>query len=358
MAIDPTPFGINLGITHSLSNLFGGANTQPSRPEANTSAAKIANAQNQNGFAGWGTGASQAGTTDPNSGTYSGSYSGGGTGTGTGTGNVADIATYTDNIAALQGLLGQADTTRQQGEQGINSSYGRSSAQLNDQLAGTLNKYGQQEVDTTKGYQTNLDTISGQARTGYQSLQALLGGSGSAGEILAPLAVSSHAGGQTNTAREGFATNLQSLNAGRKDARDQTTRAQDDLLGQKNSKLQALIQSIDQQKQNYLGQIGQQENQLRIAQGGNYQTPTAQNAQIAALQGEMNGLGSQYAQPEFRPQNVTAQNVNLNPYLAQAAQIGAGSNQAQSADPNSAAAALQALLAKEQQDKQLNPYGA
>lgn len=357
MAFDPTP-GFNLGITHGLTSLFSSANTDPNRNSlfngVSTAGAAPADLSGYHSALAGGVG-TPVGGRDPYTGD-SGGYNAT-SANGSGTGNQADIATYNDNISSLQGLLGQADINRQQGEQGINQSYNRSNAQLGDQLTGTLNKYGQQETDTTKGYQRNLDTINGQARTGYQSLQALLGGSGSAGEILAPLAVSNHAGGQTNQARDGYATNLQSLNTARKDAKDQTQRAQDDLLGQKNTKLQSLITSIDQQKQNYQSQIGQQENQRRIAQGGSYQTPTAANANIAALQGEMNGLASQYAQPEFKAQNLNYQAPNLNPYLAQAAQIGGGSNQPQGASPDDPSVALQALLAQ-QKDKQYNPYGA
>ena len=279
---------------------------------------------------------------------------------GTGTsnaGSAADVATYTDNISALNGLLAQADTNRQQGTQGIDTSYNTSNARLADNQAGTMRNYDNQQADTTKGYQSNLNTIDNQARNGFQSLQSLLGGNGSASDILAPLAVANQAGSQTNNARDSFAGNLQSLTNARTDAAKQYKNAQDDLLGQKNSKMSALISSIDQQKQNYLSQIGQQQNQLRIAQGGSYQTPTAQNADIASLQQEQNGLMNQYAAPAFTPQNVNVAAPNLNPYIAQAAQIGGGSNQQQGSAPSDPTLALQALL-KQQQEKQYNPYGA
>jgi hypothetical protein len=291
----------------------------------------------------------------------SGAYQGGGAGTGgaggaaASAGSQADIATYTDNIAALNGLLGQADTNRAQGEQGINQSFNTSNARLADQQAGTMQNYDNQQTDTTKGYQNNLNTIDNQARSGYQSLQALLGGSGSAGEVLAPLAVSNQAGTQTNAARDGLATNLQSITNARKDAQNQYTNAQNDLLGQKNSKLSALISSIDQQKQNYLSQIGQQQNQLNIARGGSYATPTAQNVAIQQLQNEQNNLINQYQQPGFTPLNVNVQAPNLNPYIAQAAQIGGLSNAPQGSAPTDPSVALQALI-KAQQEKQNNQY--
>lgn len=296
----------------------------------------------------------------PGSGIYDGSGTGT-TATGSGStaanaGSQADIATYTDNIGSLRGLLDQSDINRSQGEKGINDSYTTSNARLADQQAGVTNHFNTQETDANKGYQGNLNTIDNQARTGFQSLQSLLGGNGSASEILAPLAVSREAGTQTNNARDNFAGNLSALATARKDAADKFKNAQDDLTGQKNSKLQSLISSIDQQKQNYLSQIAQQENQLRIAQGGSYQTPTAQNADIAALQAEQNGLAEQYKAPAFTPQNVNVQAPNLNQYIAQAAQIGGGSNQPQGSAPQDPTLALQALLAKDP-NKQYNPYG-
>lgn len=350
MAFDPTP-GFNLGATHALTSLFSNSNTDPNRAAVNSgntailnnSLSNLAKLHNTIGPAGQ----AASVTNDP--------YTGGGAASGTGSGNVADIATYTDNISALNGLLGQSDVNRQQGETGINNSFNRSNAQLNDQQTGTENKFKNQQTDTTKGYNSNLSTIDNQARNGYQSLQALLGGSGSAGDILAPMAVANDTGSKTNTARDSFAHNLQELDTARTDSRKQYKTAQDDLLGQKNSKLQSLIQSIDQQKQNYLGQIGAQENQLRIAQGGNYETPTAQNAAIAQLQSEQNGLADQYKQPAFTPQNVNVSAPNLSQYSAQAAQIGGLSNQNQGSAPTDAAAALQALLKPD--DKQFNPYG-
>ena len=261
----------------------------------------------------------------------------------------SNIAGYTDQLSGLNRLLGRADVNQQQGTDAINQSADRSNAQLTDQYAGQGQAYDRQQQNTTTGYQDNLNTINSQARNGYQGLQALLGGSGSAGEVLAPLAVSDVAGSQTNKAAQGFGKNLESLQVARTDAAKQYKSAQDDLLGQKNSKLQSLISSIEQQKIAYREQIGQTQNQLNIANGGSYQTPTVQNDAIAQLQAQQDGLASKYAQPAFTPQNANYQTPDMQGYTAQAAQIGSLSNQpVNSGDPS---VAYQALLA---QTKKLN----
>lgn len=282
----------------------------------------------------------------PNS-LYDGTTAAGGGGTAAdNAGSQHDIAAYTDQINALNGLLSQQDTVRNNGTNSINRSFDNNNARLADQQNATNQGYDNQELDTTKGYSKTIDTINSNARNGYRSLQSLLGGTGSAGDILAPYAVSQQAGGQTNDARDGFAGNLAALATARKDAGKQYKNAQDDLLGQKNGKLQSLISSIDQQKQNYLSQIAQAQNQLSIAQGGSYATPTAINSQIQALTDEQNGLSSQYAEPQYQMQNVDAQRPDLSGYRAQAAQIGNASNQPVS-DAQDPAAAFLAMLNKQ-----------
>ena len=262
----------------------------------------------------------------------------------------SNIAGYTDQLSGLNRLLGRQDYNQQQGTNNINQSFDRSNAQLTDQNAGQNQAYDRQQKDTTTGFQDNLNTINSQARNGYQGLQALLGGSGSAGEVLAPLAVSDVAGSQTNKANMGFGKNLENLQVARTDAATKYKSAQDDLLGQKNTKLQSLINSIDQQKQAYQEQIGQTQNQLNIANGGSYQTPTVQNDAIAQLQAQQDGLAAQYAQPAFTPQHANYQAPNMQGYTAQAAQIGSQSNTPiNSGDP---AAAMQLML--QQQAKKTN----
>ena len=262
----------------------------------------------------------------------------------------SNITGYTDQLSGLNRLLGRADVNQQQGTNNINQNFDRGNAQLTDQYTGQGQAYDRQLQATTTGFQDNLNTINSQARNGYQGLQALLGGSGSAGEVLAPLAVSDVAGSQTNKANMGFGKNLESLQVARTDAAKQYKSAQDDLLGQKNTKLQSLISSIDQQKMAYQEQIGQTQNQLNIANGGSYQTPTASNDAIAQLQAQQDGLAAQYAQPAFTPQHANYQAPNMQGYTAQAAQIGSQSNTPiNSGDP---AAAMQLML--QQQAKKTN----
>ena len=263
-----------------------------------------------------------------------------------------NINQYSDQINGLNNLLGQQDGVQQRGQTAIGQSFDRSNAQLNDSYAGQGQAYDRQQNDTTTAYNKNLETIQGQARSGYQGLQALLGGSGSAGEVLAPLAVSNVAGTQTNNAAQGFGKNLEQLSVARTDAANQHKLAQDDLLGQKNTKLSALINSIDQQKIAYNEQLGTARNSLAMAQGGAYQTPVDTNNNIAQLQADQNSLVDRYAQPAFTPQHANYQAPNLQGYTAQAAQMGNLSNQpVNTGDP---AAALQALL-NSQAKKQVQP---
>lgn len=271
--------------------------------------------------------------------------------TGTGTGNTADIAAYQDQINSLNGLLGRADTSLQNGTNSINRNFGNGQLRLQDQLNGQNQKYDQQQGMNDKGYQGNLNTINSQARNGYNSLQALLGGTGSAGEILAPAAVSQDAGAKTQNASDSYAQNLQALGLARKDAKQQYDSSFNDLQSQKNSKLSSLINSIDNQKIAYQQQIGQANNALNIARGGNYQTPTAQNDAIAALMAQQDGLDTQFADPTYQMQNITGQDPTLASYQAKAAQVGSNSNQPVSSGTDPAAAFL-AMIQKQQQNNQ------
>ena len=280
---------------------------------------------------------------------------GGSTGgsSGSGAGSASDVAYYTDQINALQGLLGAADTQQNTGTNAINTAINNNLSRLNQQQSNTLSGYATQRQDTTGDYQNARNQIADNSRSTYNSLQRLLGqqGSGvsSAAQVLAPYAVSRDSTKKGTQASQGFAKNLRDIDTAQTQAVQSYDNARQDLDSQKNQKLQALLGSINAQKQNYLSQIGTFENQKRIAAGGKYATPTAQNSQIAALQAQLNGLGSQYADPTFNVQEVKAAAPNLGQYEAQAAALGDGSNAGVPVDDASYLPSLVKLLQDQDQ---------
>ena len=267
-----------------------------------------------------------------------------GTNGGAGGGSSADIAAYQDNINALNQLLANADITRNNGTNSINTGFENSLAQLQGNQTNTLNQYGTQRTNTEGEYAKAIQQINSNARNGYNSLQRLLGGTGSAGDILAPFAVSQQANSQRGASSDAYAKNQQAIQQGIDAANLNFNNQKKSLEGQKNSQLSSLPSSIDQQKIQYQQQLASANNQLNAAKGGSYQTPVAQNNAIAALLAEQNGLNSQYAQPTFSVQDYVAPQTDLATYQADAARLAGGNNDPSTTPEDDTASALQALL--------------
>ena len=262
------------------------------------------------------------------------------------------VAGYQDQIGQYNNLLGQAGTSLTNGTNAINRNFDNSGARLQDQLNGQNQNYDRQYGNATKAYESNLNSIDGNGSNAFQSLQSLLGGTGSAGDILAPYAVAQDVGRQTHGAQESAGQNYSNIDQARKDAKRQYDNSYSDLQSQKNSKLSSLIDSIDNQKLSYYRGIDSANQNINMAQGGAYQTPTANNDAIAKLIAEQQGLSSQYADPTYQMQNIAGQAPDQTAYTAKAAQIGGTSNAPQATDPTSA---FYDLLRKQQQ-QQTNQY--
>lgn len=271
---------------------------------------------------------------------------------GTGAGNVADIAAYQDQINSLNQLLGNEDNIAASGTRSINTGFDNSINQLTGQLQSNQTKLGHQRDDTTTNYGRNIDQINNNARAGYNSLMALLGGSGSAADILAPLAVSQQANSQRGASANAFAQNQKAIDDAVAAAQQNYNNQRKTVEGQKNDQLSKLLSSIDQQKIAYQQQLAAAQNQLNIAQGGNYQTPTANNNAISALIADQNNLANQYAQPSFSVQDYVAPDAQLAGYQANAAQLSGLNNQPDTSTDDTTSA-LAALL---KQNQNTNAY--
>lgn len=271
-------------------------------------------------------------TAQPNTNVNSGVYSG--AGSATAAANAANIAAYQDQMSALNQLLQNADINLQGGQNSINTGYNNAQAQLQGNNANVLQGYDQQKTNTTQDYNKALNTINANARNGYNSLEALLGGTGSAGDILAPFAVSTAANTQRGSSSDAFAQNLQNIQQGVDAANMNFKNQSNTLLGQKNTQLQNLLDSINQQKIQYQQQLAADQNQINIANGGSYQVPTANNDAINQMLAQQQAAAQQYAQPQFTVQDYTAPQTNLADYQAQAAALaGNGSADTSASDP-------------------------
>jgi hypothetical protein len=280
---------------------------------------------------------SSAPAAQPNSNVNSGIYSGSGSDTTT----AQNVAAYQDQINALNQLLSNANVNQTNGTNAINTGYNNAEAQLEGNNANVLAGYGTQKTQTTGNYSSALNTINSNARNGYNSLESLLGGSGSAGDILAPFAVSNAANTQRGASSQAYAQNLQAIQDGINAANLNFNNQKQTLVGQKNTQLQNLLDSIAQQKIQYQQQLGADQNQIRIAQGGSYQTPVAANNAITALIQQQQGDAANFAQPSFTVQDYTAPTTNLAGYQSEAAALaGNGSADTSQSDPSAALGSL------------------
>ena len=276
-----------------------------------------------------------SGAAQPNTDVNSGVYSG--TDAASAQANAANIAAYQDQMNALNQLLSNADINQSSGQNAINTGYQNAQAQLQGNQNNVLQGYDQQKTQTTQDYNQALNTINANARNGYNSLEALLGGSGSAGDILAPFAVSNAANQQRGSSSNAFAQNLNNIQQGVNTANLNFTNQGNTLLGQKNTQLQNLLDSINQQKIQYQQQLAADQNQMNIAKGGTYQTPTAVNDNISQLLAQQQQAQQQYAQPQFTVQDYTAPQTDLAAYQAQAAALANnGSQDTSGTDPTGA----------------------
>lgn len=341
MSLDLTP-GFNLGVSDALKKIGNAANSFVgssgnsvvfNNPTGSAStSSKPQKSTGSQGVLGVQTTAPPTPTPDP--------Y----TGNGDPTGNAANVAAYQDNLSSLQQLLADADTSRTSGTNNLDRSYQNSLNRLQNSQNQALQGYETQRGDTTNDYQKTLGRINDQARTGYNSLQALLGGTGSAGDVLAPFAVSQQASKQRGVSSDSFAHNLRDIDTATTQTNQGFDDSRNDLLGQHNGKLQELLNSIDTQKKNYLAQIGATKNQLNIAKGGGYTTPTDINNQISALQREQAGLSDKYAEPTYNVRDVNVAAPNLAQYQAQAASIANGDNTQLDTSADDQTSALAQLL--------------
>lgn len=282
-------------------------------------------------------------TTTNTTNTNSGVYTGGATDPTT----AGNIAAYQDQINSINQLLSQANVNQTNGTNAINTGYNNSVAQLQGNNQNVLNGYNTQQGNTTSDYANALNTIDSNARTGYNSLEQLLGGTGSAGNVLAPFAVSNEANTQRGASSTAYAQNLQAIQDGIDAANQNYNNQKKTLDGQQQTQLQSLLSSIAQQKIGYQQQLGADQNQINIAKGGSYATPVANNNAISGLLAQQSQVP---AAPTFSVSDYTAPTTNLAGYQSQASQIASGSNTPSSTDTSSTdpATALTALLKQTQ----------
>ena len=292
-----------------------------------------------------------AGGTAGNTGAYTAPAANTYGGYGSAAGQQSAIGGFTDQLNNLNQDYSMLGQNQQNGMDSINRGYTDSNSQLTDSNNRAMSNLATQRQDSQANYSKQDQQINNNARTGFNSLQALLGGTGSAGSILAPYAVSNQANQQKSGAADAYAQNLRGLDTADKNAATQFTAHKQTLDNQKNSQLQSLLSSIDQQKIQYQQQIGSLNNSLNMAKGGQYAAPTAQNDAIAGLRADQQNLIKQYQNPAYTPQTVNANPVSLQDYKVQAANLGGLNNQP---DPNAANtdtnAALQSLLNLQKQN--------
>jgi hypothetical protein len=265
-------------------------------------------------------------------------------GGGSSTGNPSNAAYYQGQIDSGNQALGALDGQKANQQRGIDTNAANSMAELQGKYNNDVNKYATDKTTAQNDFTKNISNIDNQARNGYNSLQALLGGTGSAGNILAPYAVSTQANQQRSNGQDTFAKNLQGIDIASQAAQQNFNNSKKSLDGQHQSAIDALLQSINDKKIAYQQQIGQATSQLGIAKGGSYAAPTAQNNAIQQLMEQNQAQANAYQTPTFSVSDYTAPTTNLSQYKPQAAQLAApSSNSVPTGQDTTALTALQKL---------------
>jgi len=204
---------------------------------------------------------------------------------------IADTNQYlTDQEQQLQRLLGSLRVSKDAGLSQLENNFNT------EKLSGE-NKYGQQFEDNTRSKMGALNAVDTKARTGNNSLQRLLGMSGSAGQsanMVANSAVARQASQDRASQLENSATNERNIT----NSRDSFLQ---DLLNKRKEREQSINTDYLTNEQDLTGKIADVAGQRAQVNGGNYAAVKAARAPYQATiddrQNQLDGLFSKYATP-------------------------------------------------------------
>lgn len=263
--------------------------------------------------------------------TPSGSYAGGGTSDADAQAKADEQAYWTDQMSALQRLLGSTQTQKEQGLTRIEDTYQGSVGKTREQEAQGLRDYATKREDTTKGKLTAFGDIDTKARTGYEALMRVLGlgnaGVSSTARIVAPTAVSREATQQRNRTNETFGRNLRDIDTKEGDFKLQVANALTDLLSQKKGTTEDFLRGILSQEASLNEQLSQAATQKAIAGGENYRTAADNRApfqqRIGDIQSTLDSLFGQFRAPRFQAAPISAQAPDLSEYIVDPIKVAA-----------------------------------
>jgi hypothetical protein len=277
--------------------------------------------------------ANDAGTYDPTSAPlYNGSWTGGG-GIATAAAPSSDpdtAAYYQDMMNQLQGQNGRLDGQLNTGLSNLQSSYNTQANRLGESQAVANRNYDTQTQQNMQGYSNTRNGIISNTRSTNNALQRLLGlngaGNSSAALEQAPYAAGLQGSQNLSQAQQNYSTNMTGIKTAKEDADRNFKHAYEDLDSQKYQQENSLRSTIAQTRASLLDKIAQAGSNKEMALGKSYSqaqaTRTPYQQQINSLLDQITGLGSQYANPVLRAQDVALKQADLGDYsLGKQAQI-------------------------------------
>jgi hypothetical protein len=247
-------------------------------------------------------------------------------------------AYYNDQANQLQGQMGQLDPQLNVGLGNISSSYNLQGNRIDEQNATAKRNYDTSTAQNDQSYSQNRNGIMQNTRANATALQRLLGmngsGNSSASYEQAPYAAALQGSTQLNSAQQTYGNNQTGLENNWQDTQRSYKNAWDDLNTQKYQQENSLRSSIAQTKASLLDKIGQAKTNAGMALGQSFATAAAARTpyqdQVNNLLSSITQLGSQYANPVLKAQDVNFATPNLSNWYLNSGQSQAAAPQQQS----------------------------
>lgn len=238
------------------------------------------------------------------------------------TGDPNTAAFYDDQANQLGGQLPNLDRQQDVGLQNIINSYNLGANRLDEQKGVAQRNYDTSTQQNTRNYLNSRNGIMSNTRATANALQRLLGinGSGfsSAAQEQAPYAAGLQGSQNLSQAQNTFGNNAQSLDTNWQDTQRGYTNAFEDLGRQKYQQENSLRASIAQTRANLLDKISQAKVNAGLARGQSYGQAVSARApyqqQVNDLLSQITGLGSQFANPVMRTQDVSFKAPDMGQY--------------------------------------------
>jgi len=252
------------------------------------------------------------------------------------------LAEYADQEAKINQGLGGLDEQLNVGLGNVTNSYNQSANRLDTQRGLAKRDYDTGVQGTTQSMLNSRNNVNTKVRSNMNALQRLLGiagsGNSSAAYDAAPQAALREGTNDLQGVQQTYGGNMRKLDTGWQDTERNYMQTLEDLNNQKFQQENSLRAGIAQTRASLLDQLGGVGVNKSLLNGQNYQQAlqarSPYEAQINSLLGQITKLGSQYASPVMRQNNLSFAAPSLDQYnLSRGGGVDAANPQAADVDP-------------------------